>query len=149
MRASLGFVIPSVERGIWAGGGGVVFDVRRQCEGDPSVAMKPLLPFIEAGSLIVDAASGVTGAGRMPKEAPRRFARWHWMPEPLRRSMQAAIEERYGLRWEELELARIAPRRPGIVRSRVVTGPVSKAPRRSSHGPCSPARRTTSAAART
>jgi pimeloyl-ACP methyl ester carboxylesterase len=24
--------------------------------------------------------------------------------------MQAAIEERYGLRWEELELARVAPR---------------------------------------
>jgi pimeloyl-ACP methyl ester carboxylesterase len=40
----------------------------------------------------------------------RRFARWHWMPEPLRRSMQSAIEERYGLRWEELELARVAPR---------------------------------------
>jgi pimeloyl-ACP methyl ester carboxylesterase len=40
----------------------------------------------------------------------RRFARWHWMPEPLRRAMQAAIEERYGLRWEELELARVAPR---------------------------------------
>src|SRR5438128_6726232 len=40
----------------------------------------------------------------------RRFARWHWMPEPLRRSMQAAIEERYGVRWEELELARVAPR---------------------------------------
>jgi pimeloyl-ACP methyl ester carboxylesterase len=40
----------------------------------------------------------------------RRFARWHWMPEPLRRSMQSAIEERYGLRWEELELVRVAPR---------------------------------------
>ena len=40
----------------------------------------------------------------------RRFARWHWIPEPVRRSMQAAIEERYGLRWEELELARVAPR---------------------------------------
>jgi pimeloyl-ACP methyl ester carboxylesterase len=40
----------------------------------------------------------------------RRFARWHWMPEPLRRAMQGAIEERYGLRWEELELARVAPR---------------------------------------
>jgi pimeloyl-ACP methyl ester carboxylesterase len=40
----------------------------------------------------------------------RRFARWHWMPEPVRSSMQAAIEERYGLRWEELELARVAPR---------------------------------------
>src|SRR3954452_22085337 len=40
----------------------------------------------------------------------RRFARWHWMPEPLRKAMQAAIEERYGVRWDELELARVAPR---------------------------------------
>jgi len=40
----------------------------------------------------------------------RRFARWHWMPEALRRAMQGAIEERYGVRWEELELARVAPR---------------------------------------
>jgi pimeloyl-ACP methyl ester carboxylesterase len=40
----------------------------------------------------------------------RRFARWHWMPERLRRAMQNAIEERYGLRWDELELARLAPR---------------------------------------
>ena len=40
----------------------------------------------------------------------RRFARWYWMPEPVRRSMQAAIEERYGVRWEALELERLAPR---------------------------------------
>jgi pimeloyl-ACP methyl ester carboxylesterase len=40
----------------------------------------------------------------------RRFARWHWIPEPVRHSMQAAIEERYGVRWEELDLARLAPR---------------------------------------
>jgi len=40
----------------------------------------------------------------------RRFARWHWMPEPLRRAMQAAIEERYGVRWEDLEVGRVAPR---------------------------------------
>jgi len=40
----------------------------------------------------------------------RRFARWHWIPEPVRRAMQAAIEERYGTRWEELELTRLAPR---------------------------------------
>ena len=40
----------------------------------------------------------------------RRFARWHWLPEPVRRSMQSAIEERYGLRWDELELARVSPR---------------------------------------
>src|SRR5260221_305290 len=40
----------------------------------------------------------------------RRFARWYWMPETIRRSMQAAIEERYGVAWEELEVARLAPR---------------------------------------
>ena len=40
----------------------------------------------------------------------RRFARWHWIPEAVRRAMQEAIEERYGRRWEELELSRIAPR---------------------------------------
>ena len=40
----------------------------------------------------------------------RRFARWYWMPEPLRRAMQAAIEERFGVRWTELEISRLAPR---------------------------------------
>lgn len=40
----------------------------------------------------------------------RRFARWFWMPEALRRAMQAAIEERFGLRWFELEVPRLAPR---------------------------------------
>jgi pimeloyl-ACP methyl ester carboxylesterase len=40
----------------------------------------------------------------------RRFARWHWIPEAVRCAMQAAIEERYGRRWEELDLARVAPR---------------------------------------
>ncbi len=40
----------------------------------------------------------------------RRFARWHWIPEPVRRSMQSAIEERYGVRWEELEVERVASR---------------------------------------
>jgi pimeloyl-ACP methyl ester carboxylesterase len=40
----------------------------------------------------------------------RRFARWYWMPEPLRRAMQAAIEERFGIRWFEFEIARLAPR---------------------------------------
>ena len=40
----------------------------------------------------------------------RRFARWHWMPEPVRRAMQAAIEERYGLCWSELEVSRLAAR---------------------------------------
>jgi pimeloyl-ACP methyl ester carboxylesterase len=40
----------------------------------------------------------------------RRFARWHWMPEPVRHAMQSAIEERYGVLWENLEVARLAPR---------------------------------------
>jgi pimeloyl-ACP methyl ester carboxylesterase len=40
----------------------------------------------------------------------RQFARWTWMPEALRRAMQAAIEERFGVRWFELEVARLAPR---------------------------------------
>jgi pimeloyl-ACP methyl ester carboxylesterase len=40
----------------------------------------------------------------------RRFARWHWMPEAVRRAMQSAIEDRYGVLWENLEVARLAPR---------------------------------------
>ncbi len=40
----------------------------------------------------------------------RRFARWHWMPEAVRRAMQSAIEERYGVLWDNLEVARLAPR---------------------------------------
>jgi pimeloyl-ACP methyl ester carboxylesterase len=40
----------------------------------------------------------------------RQFARWYWMPESLRRAMQAAIEERFGLRWFEIEVPRLAPR---------------------------------------
>ena len=40
----------------------------------------------------------------------RRFARWHWMPETVRRAMQSAIEERYGIAWESLEVTRLAPR---------------------------------------
>jgi pimeloyl-ACP methyl ester carboxylesterase len=40
----------------------------------------------------------------------RRFARWYWIPEPVRKAMQNAIEERYGVLWEELEVPRVAPR---------------------------------------
>lgn len=38
----------------------------------------------------------------------RRFARWFAIPERVRRAMQAAIEERFGVRWADLELARVA-----------------------------------------
>ena len=40
----------------------------------------------------------------------RRFARWFAIPERVRRAMQASIEERFGVRWTELELSRVAPR---------------------------------------
>jgi pimeloyl-ACP methyl ester carboxylesterase len=40
----------------------------------------------------------------------RRFARWLWIPERVRRAMQAGIEERFGVRWSDFELPRIAPR---------------------------------------
>ena len=40
----------------------------------------------------------------------RRFARWYWMPEAVRAAMQNAIEERYGVRWEDIEVGRVAPR---------------------------------------
>jgi pimeloyl-ACP methyl ester carboxylesterase len=40
----------------------------------------------------------------------RRFARWYWIPEPVRKAMQTAIEERYGVLWEDLEVQRVAPR---------------------------------------
>ncbi|MGH2668396.1 MAG: alpha/beta fold hydrolase, partial [bacterium] len=40
----------------------------------------------------------------------RRFAHWHWMPERARKAMQAAIEERFGVRWADLEISRLAPR---------------------------------------
>jgi len=40
----------------------------------------------------------------------RRFARWLAIPERVRRAMQAAIEERFGVRWADLEISRLAPR---------------------------------------
>jgi pimeloyl-ACP methyl ester carboxylesterase len=43
----------------------------------------------------------------------RRFARWHWIPERVRGAMQAAIEERFGVRWTEFELGSMAPRLAG------------------------------------
>lgn len=72
--------------------------------GATAAAMAHAWNKVQAGKLVlVSPPSDLIGYSR-------RFARWHWMPEPVRRSMQAAIEERYGLRWEELELARVAPR---------------------------------------
>jgi pimeloyl-ACP methyl ester carboxylesterase len=64
-------------------------------------AMSRGLPFRRA--VLLSPPSDIIGYSR-------RFARWHWIPEPVRSSMQAAIEERYGVRWEDLEIGRVAPR---------------------------------------
>src|SRR5262245_23995947 len=40
----------------------------------------------------------------------RQFARWHWIPQRVLAGMQAAIEERFGVRWADLDIARMAPR---------------------------------------
>ena len=40
----------------------------------------------------------------------RQFARWHWIPRRVLSAMQAAIEERFGLRWTDLDMAKLAPR---------------------------------------
>ena len=40
----------------------------------------------------------------------RQFARWYWIPQRVLAGMQAAIEERFGVRWAELDMARLAPR---------------------------------------
>jgi pimeloyl-ACP methyl ester carboxylesterase len=66
----------------------------------------------------VSLASGKTAYKKIVLVSPpsdlvgysRRFARWYWMPEPVRKAMQNAIEERYGVRWEDLEVPRVAPR---------------------------------------
>ena len=69
-----------------------------------------------AGALAL--AQGKVGFGKVVLVSPpadlvgysRRFARWHWMPEAVRRAMQSAIEERYGVLWENLEMASLATR---------------------------------------
>ena len=40
----------------------------------------------------------------------RRFARWHGIPERVREAMQAAIEERFGVPFSQLDAAKLAPR---------------------------------------
>jgi pimeloyl-ACP methyl ester carboxylesterase len=50
----------------------------------------------------------------------RRFARWHWMPEPVRRAMQTAIEERYGVLWESLDVTRLAARAAARAKARAL-----------------------------
>ena len=71
-----------------------------------------------ATAIALALASGKTRLGRAVLLSPpsdmigysRRFARWHWMPEPVRSAMQTAIEERYGVLWENLNMGSLASR---------------------------------------
>jgi pimeloyl-ACP methyl ester carboxylesterase len=40
----------------------------------------------------------------------RKFAQWHWLSERVRSALQEAVEERFGVRWADLDPARLAPR---------------------------------------
>jgi pimeloyl-ACP methyl ester carboxylesterase len=40
----------------------------------------------------------------------RQFARWYWIPKRALEAMQAAVEERFGVRWADLDVAKLAPR---------------------------------------
>jgi pimeloyl-ACP methyl ester carboxylesterase len=71
-----------------------------------------------AAAAAVSLSSGKTSFAKVVLVSPpsdlegysRRFARWYWIPETVRNAMQKAIEERYGVRWEDLEVPRVAPR---------------------------------------
>jgi pimeloyl-ACP methyl ester carboxylesterase len=40
----------------------------------------------------------------------RQFARWYWIPKRALEAMQAAVEERFGVRWADLDMVKLAPR---------------------------------------
>ena len=40
----------------------------------------------------------------------QQFARWYWIPQRVLDAMQAAVEERFGVRWADLDMAKLAPR---------------------------------------
>jgi pimeloyl-ACP methyl ester carboxylesterase len=40
----------------------------------------------------------------------QQFARWYWIPRRVLSAMQAAVEERFGVRWADLDMAKLAPR---------------------------------------
>ena len=59
----------------------------------------------------LDIPRAVLIGGSMDVEAySRQFARWHRLPDKVRHAMQAAIEERFALRWSELDMVKLAPR---------------------------------------
>jgi pimeloyl-ACP methyl ester carboxylesterase len=71
--------------------------------GGPAAALAIARGLPAARAVLVSPPSDLVGYSR-------RFARWLAIPERVRRAMQAAIEERFGVRWSDLEIARIAPR---------------------------------------
>jgi pimeloyl-ACP methyl ester carboxylesterase len=85
------------------GPGGNVEHVISHSLGGPALAIAMSRGLQLKSAVLVSPPSDLVGYSR-------QFARWAWMPEALRRAMQAAIEERYGLRWFEIEVPRLAPR---------------------------------------
>jgi len=71
--------------------------------GGPAAALAIARGLPAARAVLVSPPSDLVGYSR-------RFAHWLAIPERVRRAMQAAIEERFGVRWSDLEIARIAPR---------------------------------------
>lgn len=68
----------------------------------------PALAYAIANGLAIEAAVLVSPPSDLVGYS-RRFARWLGMPDWLRDAMQAAIEERFGVRWSAFELERLAP----------------------------------------
>ena len=71
--------------------------------GGPATALAMARGLPTARAVLVSPPSDLVGYSR-------RFARWLAIPERVRRAMQAAIEERFGVRWSDLEISRLAPR---------------------------------------
>jgi pimeloyl-ACP methyl ester carboxylesterase len=71
--------------------------------GGPAAALALVRGLRAECAVLVAAPSDLIGYSR-------RFARWHWIPESVRSAMQSAIEERFGVPWAELEIARMTPR---------------------------------------
>lgn len=85
------------------GPGGNVEHVISHSLGGPALAIALSRGLRLKSAVLVSPPSDLVGYSR-------QFARWYWMPEALRRAMQAAIEERFGLRWFDIEVPRLAPR---------------------------------------
>lgn len=71
--------------------------------GGPAAALAISLGLSIERAVLISPPSDLVGYSR-------RFARWFAIPERVRRSMQSAIEERFGVRWSELEMSRVTPR---------------------------------------